>query len=677
MTAAARHLPVLVLAAAPLLLALRFGGYHPRHAGWLVLALAAWACLESARGRLSAPRSASGIATVALLALTAWTAASIAWADVSRHDAWVEALRAAGYTAAFVLGGALLASARTFARFALLTGAGITLLGLATVVQLMRSDSPLQLFVAGRLDWPVGYAPALAGMYLFGCMLLLGVSTAAEQHWRREGRHVDVLLGGAALAGAGLCAALALLAQSRGTLPALLVAVLASLVATPHRASWLLRLAAVAAPVIALRERLGAPFTTQFDLRQAPFTEGADPDALLASAELAAREAGIAALVALLATLLAGAALVPLGAWLSGSIGSFEATRGVRLAPPLLIASIALAGALLLLSADREGSPGRWVQRQWDGCVNPPARVNDPGASSSYFANAGTGRCDYYRVALQSARERPLVGLGAGNFRGEYVRERETAEEPRVVHSLPLQLLAELGIVGALLGATVLGCVGWAAWRFVDSGAHRDATFAGAVGAIGYWTAHASIDWLWQLPAVSLPALTLAGGLVACVSPAQGRVRAAVGAPIAAGVALAVVALVLPVTMADLRLRQARDPILQQEDAAAALSAARDAQRFEPTWAEAAITEAVLHAKAGRRAEAAAAARRAVALEPNSWSTQFRASGLIGLDDTQEGRDAFVRARALNPQLPANVTRQAELAESAGTNPDSLQNPDA
>jgi hypothetical protein len=675
-TSQLRHLGVLALAAAPLLLALRFGGYHPRHAGWLVLVLAAWACVEAARGRLSAPRSASGVATFALLGLVAWTALSISWADFSRHDAWVEAMRAAGYAAMFVLGGALLASARTFTQYATLTGAGIGVLGIATAVRLRTDDSPLQSFVAGRLDWPVGYAPGQAGLYLFGMLLLLGVATAAEQRWRLARATRELAIGAGAMGLAGLCGALALLAQSRGTLPALAIGVLVSLVASPHRVSWLVRFGVVAAAIALARHQLGDPFTTQFDLRQAPFTKGADAPALLAAAESAAHAAAGAALVIALVIAAAGAALVPLGVWLSDRAGALELRAGASFTGPLLVAIVALTGTLLVLSADTKGSPGAWVAEQWDGCVHPPERVNDPGVGSSYFANAGTGRCDYYRVALKSSGERPLRGLGAGNFRGEYVRERETAEEPRVVHSLPLQWLAELGIVGLALGGTLVGCVAWAAARFVRSGPGRDASFAGAIGALGYWFAHASIDWLWQLPAVSLPAIALAGGLVACVSPAQRHVRTAVAAPIAAGVLLAMVALVLPITMADLKLRQARDPKLQKREPKAALAAARDAQSFDPTWGEAAITEAALRFAAGQKREAADAARRAVRLEPRSWSTQYRASGLIGLDDTAEGRAAFLAARRLNPNLPANVTED-DLAERREAGPDSLQNPDA
>ena len=39
------------------------------------------------------------------------------------------------------------------------------------------------------------------------------------------------------------------------------------------------------------------------------------------------------------------------------------------------------------------------------------------------------------------------------------------------------------------------------------------------------WLLHASIDWDWQLPAVTLPAIVLAGGLLAASE------RAPAGAP--------------------------------------------------------------------------------------------------------------------------------------------------
>ncbi|MBC7461232.1 MAG: hypothetical protein H7287_07710, partial [Thermoleophilia bacterium] len=268
------HLPVLVLAAIAPLLALKFGGYHVRTFGWVTLVLVLWASVQAARGRASAPRSVAGAATFGLITLTVWSGASIAWADFSRHDAWVETTRTAGYAAAFLLGGTLLANARSFARFATLSGFGIALIGLVTLVRIITATAPLKSFVAGRLDWPIGYAPALAALYLIGMLLLLGAACACERAWQATRSNAQVALGGLALSGAGVCAALAYTGQTRGTLPALLVAVVVALVVTPFRLAWLLRFATIALAIVVVHGPLGALFHTQFELRQAPFTRG-------------------------------------------------------------------------------------------------------------------------------------------------------------------------------------------------------------------------------------------------------------------------------------------------------------------------------------------------------------------------------------------------------------------
>ena len=43
----------------------------------------------------------------------------------------------------------------------------------------------------------------------------------------------------------------------------------------------------------------------------------------------------------------------------------------------------------------------------------------------------------------------------------------------------------------------------------------RAAAAAGPAAALSVWFLHASIDWDWQLPAVTLPAIVLAGALIA------------------------------------------------------------------------------------------------------------------------------------------------------------------
>jgi hypothetical protein len=50
---------------------------------------------------------------------------------------------------------------------------------------------------------------------------------------------------------------------------------------------------------------------------------------------------------------------------------------------------------------------------------------------------------------------------------------------------------------------------------------------AGLAGALTVLAAHAAVDWDWEVPAVALIALVLAGALVAAASPASASARPA------------------------------------------------------------------------------------------------------------------------------------------------------
>jgi hypothetical protein len=73
-------------------------------------------------------------------------------------------------------------------------------------------------------------------------------------------------------------------------------------------------------------------------------------------------------------------------------------------------------------------------------------------------------------------------------------------------------VLAELGVVGLALLAAFLAGVGVAA-----RAAHRAApgAAAGAIAGCVVWLAHSPLDWDWEMPAVTLIALVLAGSLLA------------------------------------------------------------------------------------------------------------------------------------------------------------------
>lgn len=146
----------------------------------------------------------------------------------------------------------------------------------------------------------------------------------------------------------------------------------------------------------------------------------------------------------------------------------------------------------------------------------PPAK----GATAQRLADVGTDRFDYWLVAADQLAARPLAGEGTASFRVAWLRERDIRGGAADAHSLYLETAGELGIVGlALLGAFVAG-VALAARRVL---AADRALAAGPCAALAVLAFHAGLDWDWELPALALPALLLAGALVACADGAEAK----------------------------------------------------------------------------------------------------------------------------------------------------------
>ena len=108
-------------------------------------------------------------------------------------------------------------------------------------------------------------------------------------------------------------------------------------------------------------------------------------------------------------------------------------------------------------------------------------------------------------IAEQQSTAPESVGLNRSRLR----RIDESVQE---VHSLELEMAAELGIIGLLAFGFLLAGVGLAGR---DALRARAQLAAGPCAASVVWLLHASIDWDWQLPAVSLPVIVLAGALIA------------------------------------------------------------------------------------------------------------------------------------------------------------------
>ncbi len=106
----------------------------------------------------------------------------------------------------------------------------------------------------------------------------------------------------------------------------------------------------------------------------------------------------------------------------------------------------------------------------------------------------------------------------AGRWSG--CKKRTSTSYAVDAHSLPLQTLAELGLVGAVLLIAFLGGL-WASTRAAL--ARSRAAVAGPAAALVVYLAHAPLDWDWELPALTLFAAVLAGYVLALTGESRAR----------------------------------------------------------------------------------------------------------------------------------------------------------
>lgn len=128
---------------------------------------------------------------------------------------------------------------------------------------------------------------------------------------------------------------------------------------------------------------------------------------------------------------------------------------------------------------------------------------------SSRLTSIESNRYAYWRVAADTFADHPLRGTGSGGYRVEWLQRREFAETVRDAHSLYLETAAELGLVGLLALAALFGGV---------AACVRPWT-AAAGAALAAWAVHAGVDWDWEMPALTLVAVLLAGSVIARASP--------------------------------------------------------------------------------------------------------------------------------------------------------------
>jgi O-antigen ligase len=142
----------------------------------------------------------------------------------------------------------------------------------------------------------------------------------------------------------------------------------------------------------------------------------------------------------------------------------------------------------------------------------------------------GSGRTDIWRVGWRMVEDRPIVGVGAGNFEfttirylvqpGTIEQDEFIVDTPKVAHNVYLQVLAELGIVGLTLMLVIIGvsmrAVLKAAANFSDAGDRTGEVLARALAialvgllAAYFFSSNVYSKQLWLMLALAPPLLAV------------------------------------------------------------------------------------------------------------------------------------------------------------------------
>lgn len=595
------------------------GGYYPTTWGWAGTSLA-WLAATALALRSRVSFSGIGLLFLAGLgALLAWTTLSAAW-SASPTRTLLEAQRTLLYVAAAL---AVLAIVRRRTTGVLLGGI-LAAIGATCVYALGTRMTPerfdLPETVAGyRLAQPIGYWNGLGLLAAIGILLALGFAA------RGRGLHVRLL----AAATLPMLATTMYLTFGRGAWIALGVGLVTAVAVDPRRLQ-LLAAAAAALPAPAIAVWFASHSTVLTNV-SAP-----DVDAV--------REGHRLALVVLAATAVAaGLALVQADAERRITVSRATARFATRALVLLLVACVLGVFARFGMPWTIAGS----LQAEFN---TPPTRV-ETSLNERLFNLSGSGRTLQWRVARDTYADHRLAGAGAGTYELEWLQRRTVAGKVRDAHSLYLETLAELGLVGFALVLVALGTPLLAIPR-----ARRRRLAPFALGGYVALLAHAAVDWDWELPALTVTGLALGAVLVVAARPEDPPpgtpvIRWSLAAAAVALGTLAFLGLLGNAALADSRsaARQGR----WEESAARAREAARWAPWSSQPWRRRALAQPT--AKAARPF-----LLEAVEKDPADWELWLE---LAWASTGPEREAALRRASELNPLSPEIAAYRRQLAE--------------
>ena len=590
------------------LVAFASGGYFPT--AWTWSALIALVFLAAVLGLGVAVRPA-GLALVSLgglAAFGAWTWLAIVW-SADPAATVLEGLRVLMYVA--VLAGLLLVVRR--ATVPLLLAATLTAIFLASGYGLLTRLFPERLGVfdpvaAYRLEEPLTYWNALGVFAVMGALLALGFAARAQTVVARV------------LVSATLPILLATLyfTFSRGAWIAGAVGLAAAIALDPRRLQLLLT-----GLVLALPSALAVLVSSH----EKALTR---TDAPLAAASHDGHRLAVIILLLAVVSGLAGA-----GLWL-----------GQRRVSPPRQARLAFAGAAvvvlvvaLLAGFIRYGGPVTLARKGYDSFTTTSSQT-PVNLNQRLFTFSGSYRAELWHAAWHDYEAHPVLGSGPGTYEQYWNQHRPLQHKVRDAHNLYLEVLAELGPLGLLLLGLALGAPLVAAFA-----ARRHPFVPLTLAAYAAFLVHATVDWDWEMGAVTLAALACGAALLAAADGRDSPPLLSPGARVAGVTAALLLAIVAFVGVVGASALAASDRALTKGRYGEARSQARKAARW---WRWSPDSWRQLGDVAAEQDDSSTASgyyRKAISKDDRDWKLWY---DLSTVTNGAESNRALAQARRLN-----------------------------
>jgi O-Antigen ligase len=613
---------------------------------WMLLVGAAWGVLPAARfTRL-------GWASMALFgAFVGWTLLGSGWAPSS--DLALQSVSlTAGYLGVLVLALAVHRDREVALRHTIsaVATAGTLIAGFALLSRLRpdmfsashQTASFLGGGTRGRIAWPLNYWNGLAALVALLLPLLLANATRAR-----------TLLGQAAAAGAipmvSLCAYLTF---SRGGAIAATAGVLVFFALAEDRIPKLATMLTAAG---------GSAILIAGAVHRSAVEKGLSGSA--------AHHQGKTLLVAVV-LVSGGVAMAQAGIGL--------ATRHAAL-PRLLRVPLARArwllagGVVIVVVVALAAHVPHHLNHAWTTFKTRGATTLHQDTLNRFSSASGNGRYDYWVMAAHTSSQHLLRGWGAGAFQQLWPSRAPVFSSVLNTHNLYLETLLDGGLIGLALLASFLALLLVAAILLVARSEYELRTRAAAVAAaIVSFALSASIDWVWQIPAIPVAIILLGAAVLAPKARPKTAVAPGPPAPMPAGRAatvrrfapvvalraglivvsvacLVVIGIPLAMTTA---IRHSQSAVASNQTANALIDA-RAAANIEPDAAAPQLQQALVLEVRQDYPNAVAAIHRATADEPLNWQLWLVRSRLEAENGQPKASLASYRqARSLNPKSP-------------------------